>query len=381
MIKSLVHFLCLLAPLHASSCLAAGPAYDQNPESDANYRYQKPTIQGDLTDFEDQKVIVMYRGIHFLSDKFTQQQRQDYSQTNHVNHAMFASAAYELAGEPLDSLNSDALQPHGQAIAQTINDLDFQDGCTINGREYWSPRYAFQELYSNNCSKFFQQLQAPVDVYAPIFDQFHFNQNPLLSFSDHIKHPGKYAFGLKNYGTNQALLPDYDLQGRPHHPILGKLFGIVLDAAAVEELMPLNVKLAHDSGALKLYTHYSNDILSEREISIAGYVPAECVVFEMPLQVPSFHRATMPTYYSQKYGLTGCRYKNFRSKFTNPLTSAADKITASQKLMNGIIEASSQDNKLVYQNCLAPCIRTLFEKELTQRGAVISKLDLDYELM
>ncbi|WP_032112958.1 hypothetical protein [Candidatus Paracaedibacter symbiosus] len=353
--------------------------YDFNPETQVNYRYQAPTIQGNIANFADEKVIVLYRGVHFLSDKFTREQRTQYIAANQVNEPMFSSAAYELANQNFGGNDHDLLRDHGQAVAALIHGLDDQDACTIKGRNYNSPRYAFQEIYSNNCKGFFNQLAEPAGDYEEIFNQFDFTKNPLLSFSDRVKHPGKYGFGLKNYGANQILSPEYDLQGRPKHPILGKLYGVILDEAAVEELKPLNVMRAHNRLELTLYNHFRNDILSEREISIAGLVPEDYVVFEMPLSVPSF-TGPYPAYYQQKYGLTKQRYNSLRAIFTNAATTQATRNKKTEELMNGIIEARYQDNSLIYQNCISPSISALFERELGIINARISQLTLTYEL-
>lgn len=354
--------------------------YDVNPENQLDYVYHKPTIQGDLSNFEDEKVIVVYRGVHCLADKFTSAQRRDFLAESHVNKGMFSSAAYELAGLNYNEHDDPNLLGWAQSIATDINDLDLTDPFTVNGRQFTSQRFAFQQLYSNNCSGFYKQLTSPSTEYKPIFDGFDFTKNPLLSFSDHVKHPGKYGFGIKNFGDNEPLSPAYDLYGRPKHPVLGKLYGVVLDEAAVEELKPLNVAKAHRSNYLSLNTHFRNDILSEREISIAGYVPEECVVFEMPLQVPSFHHARCPTYYKDKYGLSNARYNNYRKLFTSQRTTEATRTTGTTKLMNEIIQATRQDNNLRYKNCIDPLVPDLFEKELGRLGSEICKLTLEYTL-
>lgn len=354
--------------------------YDFNPETQANYLYQAPTIQGNIDNFSNEKVIILYRGVHFLSDKFTQQQRAQYIATSQINKLMYSSAVYELANLGYgDDDPHNLLKDHAQDVAAYINDLDSQGACTIKGKNYSSPRYAFQEIYSNNCAGFYKQLENPTADYEEIFNQFHFTKNPLLSFSDHIKHPEKYGFGLKNYGANQTLSPEYDLNGRPKHPIIGKLYGVILDEAAVEELKPLNVMKAHNTRELKLHNHFRNDILSEREISVAGLVPKEYVVFEMPLSVPSF-TGPYPAYYEKKYGLTKTRYNNLHEIFTNPATTPETRNKKTEELISGIIEAKRQDNKFIYQNCISYSIPTLFERELGNIDARISQLTLDYVL-
>lgn len=356
-----------------------GAGYDFNPETQANYQYQSPKIEGDISNFADEKVIVLYRGIHFLSDKFTKKQREQYITNSQVNKPMFSSAAYELAKQNYGDNVNNTLSDYGYEVAAYVNELEDYGPCIIGGSRYSSARYAFQEIYSNNCAGFYKQLKSPGGDYKKIFNQFDFNSNPLISFSDHVKHPAKYGFGLKNYGTDHILPPKYNLQGRPKHPILGKLYGIILDEAAVEELKPLNAWEAHHSGEIKLHSHFRNNVLSEREISISGFVPEDYVVFEMPLSVPSF-TGKYPAYYEKKYGLTKQRYNNLRKIFTNHSIIQEEKNKKTTQMMNNVIEAEYQGNNLIYENCLSYMIPSLFEKRLNKIGAKISKLTLSYEL-
>lgn len=377
---SKILFVSIFLLLSEFTCALQLNVYDVNPEDQPNYVYHKPKIQGNLSNFADEKVIVLYRGVHCLSDKFSNAARLKFLTESHINKDMYSSAAFELAKVGYNDHDDPALLDHAQAVAESINDLDFTDSITVKNYEFTNQRFAFQQLYSNNCNGFYNQLKAPGPEYIPIFEDFEFTKNPLLSFSDRVKHPGKYGFGIKNFGDSHVLSPEYDSQGRPKHPVLGKLFGVVLDEAAVEELKPLNVAKAHYSDYLSLNNHFRNDILSEREISIAGYVPGENVVFEMPLQVPSFHYDTCPNYYQTKYGLSNARYNNYRKVFRSAQTTGEVRAAKTTKLINEIIEATHQDNNLRYMNCLAPSIPNLFGTELSRQHSKIGNLTLDYTI-
>ncbi|WP_010303997.1 hypothetical protein [Candidatus Odyssella thessalonicensis] len=353
---------------------------DINPENQPGYVYHRPIIKGDLSNFQDEKVIILYRGVNCLESKFTPIQRQNFLAENHVNQGMFASAAYELSGLDYNVHDDPDLIEHAQAVAEDINVLNFKAPYTVNGWQFPSKRFALQQLYSNNCLGFYKQLTDPAPAYAPIFDTFGFTKNPILSFSDRIKHPGKYGYGIKNFGLDTPLSAEYDINGKPKHPVLGKLYGVILDEAAVEELQPLNVAKAHHSNYLTLNTHYRNDILSEREIAIAGYIPGEYVVFEMPLQVPSFHHATCPSYYVQKYGLSQVRYRNYRRFFTSPNATLEARKMKETKLISELIQAANQDNNLRYMNCLDPFIPNLFANEFGRLNINIGQLKLDYTI-
>lgn len=353
--------------------------YDPNPELVCGYQYQKPKITGNIDNFADENVLILHRGINFVTEQFTKDQRLAFIANSQVGRPMFCSAAYELANLNYDSNNLVRLTEKAKIISNTVNELNNDEIITINGMDFSNYRYAFQHLYSNNCLGFFNQLNNPSGAYKRVFKDLPFTKNPHLSFSDEPKHPFKYAGGIKNFGNNTPLLPKYDLNGIPRHPILGKFFSVILDEAAVEEFQPLNVGEAHMCGELKLSTHYTNNILSEGEISVAGYVPAESVVFEMPFEVPNFYGEYKP-YYSVKYGLTKTRYNNFSKFFRDPSKSQEDRITKEKDLINGLIKAERQDNKLIYENCLVPKTIRILNDRLRQINTTICELSLEFTI-
>lgn len=379
MFKKIVFTLCAAYVFPVFTAQSADIPYDPNPEGVPGYRYVAPRIQGNIDNFSGEKVVVLSRGINFLREKFTREERLDFITSEQIGHPMFCSAAYELANLDYDSDQFDDLMLEARIVANHVNELDNTGEITINGMEFSSYRFAFQQLYSNNCQGFFKQMHHPEGEYEPVFDDLPFTKNPHLSFSYKLKHPLKYAGGVKNYGTDTALLPRYDLTGTPRHPILGKFFGVILDEAAIEELEPLNVAKAHRNRELKLLTHFRNDIFSEREITIAGYVPGENVVFEMPFEVPSFS-GEYKSYYKKKYGLTQTRYNNFSKFFKKPEYTNEQRKEKEKSLINSLIEASYQANDLAYENCLVPKINKLFNTQLEQIDAEIGKLNLDFTI-
>jgi len=359
--------------------LSESQANDPNPENAAGYEYHKPRFTGNIDDFSDEQVIVLFRGINYLPDLFTQNERQNFIADTQIGQEIYASASYELAGEDYGAPPSNDLDEAGGQVAEEVNSLDNNDPCFVNKSYYPSCRYAMQELYSNNYKKFHNELNNPSENYAEIFNNFSFTCNPLVSFSDRAKHPLKYAYGLKNYGEHQPLLPHYDLNGRPRYPVIGRLYGVILDEATVEEVLPFNAYKAHKYGLIKLYDHYSNNIVKEREISIPGYVPGDAVTFEMDLEVPSFE-GDYPEYYKKKYGLTKTRYNNYKKFFTCPLKTAQQRQDKTRELLSKIIEPGYIDNAGTSDNTLVNKLNSIVEKTLDHIGAKECKLTLDYTL-
>jgi len=352
---------------------------DYNPEADPNYKYHPPQIIGNLDNFANQKVLVLFRGVHLLANNFTSEQREAYIFSIQANKPMYCSAVYKSAQQNYNFADFGVLNNHARNIAAQIHVLDSLGPITIGERNYASRLYVFQEIYSNSSIHFFQQLYQPFYPYQDIFERFTFKDNPLLSFSDDVKHPAKYGYGLKNFGKSEPLLPEYDNDGKPRHPILGKLYGIVLNEAAVKRLKPLNVVKAHETKMLKIYSHFRKNVLSEREISIAGSVPAEHVVFEMNLSVPSFD-GSYKSYYFQKYGLTKRRYNNFYKVLRKENLSREDRNEKTKDFMSQIIEARNQTQDLANEFCISPFVKNLLENKLIQKNAKIAKLSLNYEL-
>src|SRR5262245_44417041 len=97
--------------------------YDLNPEDVAGYHYQAPTIQGNLDNFADEDVIVLYRGINLLPANFDNASRRDFIATSQVNEPMFAPATYEKAGEEFGSDEYNELEAWGRDIAALIDAL------------------------------------------------------------------------------------------------------------------------------------------------------------------------------------------------------------------------------------------------------------------
>lgn len=351
--------------------------YDPDPAT--GYQYPKTRIQGNLDNFAGEDVVVLFRGVHFLPDQFTEAQSLAYVNSQQVGNGLYSSASYEKANLPYNSNNFEDLKAHSEDVVMDINALYHTDPITIRDRAFSRQRYAFQHLYSNNYQGFHAQMTNPAGEYAPIFENFPYQKNPLLSFSDRIHHPCKYGFGLKNYGAHNPRLPEYNVAGYPRYPYMGKLYGIILDRAAIDEFMPMNVYKAHNAQELILSTHFRNDIFSEREISLPGYVPGENVVFEMPLQAPSFNHAYYP-YYEKKYGLTEKRFDNFKTIFTSAGTTNGKRQSKSRELLQGIIESPRQDTKFIYKNCVGYTVNNLFSKALGRIEARMCTLQLDFSM-
>ena len=289
-----------------------------------------------LDQFAGEKVSVLYRGINSAPAA------KDIVVEDIQNKAMYCQEAYRLAG----GFDSTLLDKYAKQVADSVNSLK-------RNRGY----YAFQQAYSNNYEQFMNE-------YLPSHSPF--RQNPMLSFSFDINHPLYYTCGLKGYHKN-AIHPDYE-DGSPKNAELGKFSVIVLDEAAIEELEPCNVPLAHSKGNLKIYSHYANNILAENEVSIPGYVPEECICAEMTVRVPNFDCEYSEDIHKNVYGLTELRFKNRKEALNSEDGLIREKATA--KIIREMIK-QKQDAKGVYKNSLEYRIRERIEKNLEKNDCTL----------
>ena len=175
-------------------------------------------------------------------------------------------------------------------------------------------RHVFQELYSNNYDAFHKRLAKP-DV-QHIFDQFASQKNPQVSTSEYCLHGARYAAGVKYLGAGvEQLDPEYDGNGKPRHPYLGKLYVILVDETRLGELVPFFVVWAHANNLIKVSDHFRKNVLVEREVSFPGFIPGECVVLSVPVRVPSFTGDYKP-WYQAKYGLSKRSYNCVKKEIT-----------------------------------------------------------------
>lgn len=340
-------------------------AYDTDSEDEKNYKYSQPQILENLNlnSFSGKKVHILYRGHHFLKNKFTKKERAQEIKNNPVEQPIHSAAVMELTNGPAKPEIIGVIKK----IQAEIEALDGTGGPTINGFTCLSGRDAFHHLYSNDYNKFSTYMRYKIrGEYYDFFKNLSFSSNPLVSCSDELLHGAKYAFGRKNYGSESiTLTPDYDVNGKPRHPYLGRIFGIILKDENMESTHIYGVVPNHNEGNIKIKTHYSNNILSEREVSVVGSIPGESVVFSQLARVPSFNHEYRE-YYGRKYGLSKRRFDNIRVVLTNPHESQADKDDKISDMIDQIIKAKSQDNGLLYKSCFSPRVEELLGLKLSQ---------------
>lgn len=277
----------------SSSSLATrdDDGYWSDSEDEEGYSYKglsSPKIPAKI----GRRCLLLERGIHFSPSLFTKERMSRMKRHDDAGKDHYSAAAFDLTndvplGEPGDNV---MVLMKAKSCKKFISSLP------------QSERNTFQQTYSNSDDTFHKKLADPKS--EPPFNRFISKRNPQVSTSEVFRHAIKYALGLKYLGQGREPLdPAYDAQGKPRHPYLGKLFVFLVDERKVKELDPYFVVQAHANYEITINDYFRKDVLSEREVSIPGFIPGECVVFSIPVRVPSF-KGEYKSWYHEKYGIS-----------------------------------------------------------------------------
>ena len=273
--------------------------YDSDSEDEKDYQYNgfKPIA---IFPKPGTRCLVVCRGIHFSPSYFSKEQKSHLRRDDEVGKPIYSTAAHDLAHEPLfGSTRQELINEQALQVREIITKLPSEK------------RNKFQQIYSNQYDEFHKKLG--IFESEGIFHQFTSQKNPQVSTSEHFWHGARYAAGLKYLGANVACLnPEYDTNGKPKHPYLGKLFIIMADESKIRELDPYFVVWAHANNLITISEHYSKNVIVEREVSFPGLIPGECVVFSTAIRVPSF-AGLYKSWHERKYGISK-RIFNARKK-------------------------------------------------------------------
>ena len=292
------------------------PSYDSDSEDEANYRY-KGFSDFDIPEhLRGRRCLVIFRGIHFSG--LSKEYRSYLRKTTMAGENIYSSAIYDVSGIGFEDrylssqdlasqdLPNNDLVENAIEVRNKITSLSFED------------RNRFQTLYVNQYKKFHSQLEAPTSEFEEIFDGFESSQNPQLSFSEELLHPYKYAFGQKSSMRSDVVLePEYDDVGNPKHPYLGEIYVVMIPIDEIEEIDPYFVVSSYARNEIFVSTYPRKNILSEREVTIPGFIDGRYVVYNKAVRVPSFAWGEYQPYYAEKYNVTNHSFKIQQTKLRN----------------------------------------------------------------
>jgi hypothetical protein len=271
--------------------------YDSDSEDEDDYEYEGcKSLQ--LSGKNKFKGVVLFRGIHFSPSIFGKKDRSRERRCCKADDSIFSLAVYDIASVKCTDrdkkVSSDVLTPIAEYVREQIIDLEDRD--------------EFQQNYTNKYNKFLAELTDRYDVGS--------SENPQVSTSEEFVHAGRYAFGKKFLCKGvEKLKPEYDKTGKPKHPYLGKIYVVLMDISDKKRLSPYFVAFAHANKLIKVSSHFSNNILSECEVSFPGFIPGKCIVYEKAVRLPSF-AGEYKVYYKKKYGITKRSFEIIKGKLT-----------------------------------------------------------------
>lgn len=167
-------------------------------------------------------------------------------------------------------------------------------------------------------------------------------------FSDLHNGFGEY---LSVDGT-EHLDPEYDEEGKPRHPYLGRIYVILINAFEIEELDPCFVIYEYTNNSNSRFDYMK---VCDREVAFPGAVPARYVVFSKVFCVPSFE-GKYKSYYKQKYGINEDHFQKIREQFK------ADRIGTVESIIKNMIKYTKQTlNEHIDQECISNGIQKVYK--------------------
>ena len=332
----------------------------------SGFCYEFETV-GDFSAFDEKPVVALWRGTHFTPTHYPDKRSQRrYMQHHGVEVPIYSAAVHRKTqvgyDQALSDLNLKAMDLEVEALRKTFKGFEDSLQITIDKRTYNNRRDAFQQIYANSTTFISglgsTALPTQYKKYKPMTSKLP-KGNPLISFSSDIRHAAKYGYGLKDYGHLQELGPLYDEKGKRSMRYIGFLQGVFMTDHAAKRSMPYDVVLHHKADDINVKTHFSNNILSEHEVSCVGKVAGPNVVVTLPLKVPDFS-GPYPGHYREEFGLTKRKYDNISNMLTDPNVTQEKKDARIQKMLNEIIYPTNQDNGLVYKYTLCHRAEDIF---------------------
>ncbi|HCI48570.1 MAG: hypothetical protein A2621_04240 [Alphaproteobacteria bacterium RIFCSPHIGHO2_01_FULL_41_14] len=328
----------------------------------------------DLSKFDGKPVVVLWRGTHFSPTHFEDDQAQrDYMAAHGLQIPIYCAAAHKknnvLYTDPLTPAREKSLDAVVSQIQVFFKKMEASQPITINRKGFSNRRHAFQQIYSNS-TDFISGLNQPIlpqtySKYKAMVEGLP-KGNPLLSFTTDVSHAGNYGYGLKDYGHIDTLDSLYDAEGHRQHTHLGYLQGIFLTDTIAKKTMPYDVVAHHKEKNIKISTHFSNNILSEKEVSFVGKMLGQAVVITLPLEIPDLY-GDYPGEYRTQFGLTKKKYDNIRAIVTDKNTSVEIKQARVTRMLKELIYPAKEDGQLIYKNTLAHRARTHLREILENR--------------
>ena len=248
----------------------------------------------ELTDLELQRfpfLVCQWRGMHYFSHYFDDQQRREHVRCSHLHRLAPGVAVFSMNGVSVGQSQlmrkSGALHARDE-IRQVLDGAD--DG--EPQQAYWDESIQFpssvamyQHRMTTNMGAWHDDIKnEQIAAVAPV-RQAGIVGNPTVAMSDLPTHALRYALGLKAYGQlkRHRLRPEYSADGTPAHAQLGKIFVALLTPREMEDECMMSVTEAHNAGRVDLEARF----VRERETGALGGLGKGRIFLEVVVEVPS----------------------------------------------------------------------------------------------
>lgn len=240
-----------------------------------------------LNEFRGEDVVVLYRGLHFCPDIFTNQEKQnayvsshvpgvDYIECNHIckSIANIQKFSYEKPNSECllrQQLLNTSFMFNRLKRLQESNGMILRESYYDKSHKYYSAHYSSDNSDAN--------LLSCVNRAGT-----QFLANPFLSFSKHPTHAVKYGYGIgKKYVGHKKLGVIY-YDGVPINSTLGVFQVILLKSEDIYKLGVCDVNAQIGRPPRRIYT--------EEEVSLEGFAAPSNFIIQGKMKLPNlFNRA------------------------------------------------------------------------------------------
>jgi len=308
---------------------------------------QLKTGNNDFSEYTE-FIIPLFRGIHYLPYLFpNKSKRKNIRIASQEGLPLYSASVYAAAGltafNPVFDVEiAGLLERYAPIVKEVLSNLESL---------HLASHHKFHQVYSNDHKEFHNRLRNPYlestaadsTERAQAFVHYKYLfydktvgitnfrvkeaivRNPHVSFSIMPSHASNYALGNKSFYSPNGnksilLLPDYDMNGKPKYPYLGKVYVAFLTLEDFFQYKPYMVVKNQASGNVRVDSHPRRNILKENEVTISGFLPGGKVVATRNIRCPRFDQEHYPDYYQSKYGIRITKWENHREKIKKQLT-------------------------------------------------------------
>lgn len=261
--------------------------------------------------------VAQYRCVHYYECYFTKNQILEHAYTSHLNRMAPAPAVYAMSslhpGLAQMARESELIQ-HGDTLREIFSRFKETGAIEFQGRRYGSLGAAVQEQMSNDYAGFKRAIGHRSSVAHEILDDLQAQGYPSVAASDFPEHALRYGLGEKTIqGLSGHLCPNYQPNGAPQNPMLGKVFISLLSPLQMARERMCHVAGMHNRGEINL----RKQVAPERETGAYGGLAQGYLFYEQVLAVPDFSKDYSEQIFSRRFGINQRQYQYYKKQFAS----------------------------------------------------------------